>query len=66
MENVIIDDIKKIGLEYVDKIIKNKMTYTTPGSILYLLNGEIPSFQSIKEILNTYLNTTIMNTILCS
>lgn len=40
--------IKLKGIIWVDKILKNKLTYTKPGSISHLLHGEKPSEQSIN------------------
>lgn len=47
MENNIIEEIKILCLKWVDKVLENKLTYTKPGSLLYLLYGERPSEQSL-------------------
>jgi len=43
-----INEIKIMGNKWVDKLLEEKITYTKPGSILYLLYGEKPSEQSIS------------------
>ena len=40
--------IKQQGIDWVDKVLKEKLTYTKPGSISHLLYGEKPSDQSIS------------------
>lgn len=43
-----VEDIKNIGIKWVEKLLKNNLTLTKPGSISYLLFGEKPSDQSIS------------------
>ena len=43
-----VEDIKNIGIKWVEKLLKNNLTFTKPGSISYLLFGEKPSDQSIS------------------
>ena len=43
-----IAELKQKGMLWVDKVLKNKLTCTKPGSISYLLYGEKPSEQSIN------------------
>jgi len=43
-----VDEVKKTGLSWVDKMLKSDLTLTKPGSISYLLRGEKPSEQSIN------------------
>ncbi len=40
--------VKQKGFEWVQKIIQKELTYTKPGSLLYLLYGEKPSEQSVS------------------
>jgi hypothetical protein len=52
-----IEKIKQIGIIWVEKVLKEKLTFTKPGSVSYLLYGKKPSEQSIKtnhnlELLN--------------
>ena len=51
-DNMICDDciaeIKLQGLLWVDRMLECEITYTKPGSISHLLNGEKPSDQSIN------------------
>jgi hypothetical protein len=50
-----IDIIKHNGYDWIDKhILQNKLTYTTPGSIAYLLHGEKVSIQSISIKMGYY------------
>lgn len=42
-----VDEVKKNGISWVKKILKDNLTYTKHGSISYLLFGEKPSEQSI-------------------
>lgn len=42
------NEIKNKGLVWIDKMLKNEITYTKPGSISYLLYGGKPSEQSIN------------------
>lgn len=47
-ENTIkVNKLKEIGYNYADKILKKSITKTEPGSLKYLLWGEIPSEQSL-------------------
>lgn len=54
VENIIIDnhkhitEIKQKGMSWVDKLLKSDITFTTQGSISYLLHGKKPSEQSIN------------------
>jgi hypothetical protein len=71
--NDCIVEIKQIGLNFVNKVLADKLTYTKPGSITYLLNGKKPSDQSInikfgrlgelisKELIKTNKNLTLLN-----
>ena len=43
-----VEDIKNIGIKWVEKLLKDNLTFTKPGSISYLLFGEKPSDQSIS------------------
>ena len=43
-----VEDIKNIGIKWVEKLLKDNLTLTKPGSISYLLFGEKPSDQSIS------------------
>jgi len=68
-----ITNIKKIGNNWVDKVLEGNLTYTKPGSISYLLYGEKPSEQSInikigrfgeflsKELIKTNDNFELLN-----
>jgi hypothetical protein len=42
------ESLKERGMEWVNKILEEKLTYTKPGSISHLLYGEKPSEQSIS------------------
>jgi hypothetical protein len=46
--NGCIENIKKIGIKWVENALKGKLTFTKPGSISYLLYGKKPSEQSIN------------------
>jgi len=48
MNDVCINEIKKKGAVWVNKLLEGNITYTKPGSISYLLYGEKPSEQSIN------------------
>lgn len=41
-------EIKQKGLDWVNKILENELTFTKPGSIAHLLYGTNPSEQSIN------------------
>jgi hypothetical protein len=68
-----IENIKCMGLIWVDKVLKSDLTYTKPGSISHLLYGEKPSEQSIniklgrlgeflsKELIKTNHNLELLN-----
>jgi hypothetical protein len=43
-----VEEVKNIGILWVEKLLKKKLTYTKPGSISHLLYGEKPSEQSIS------------------
>jgi hypothetical protein len=43
-----IENIKQIGLIWVEKALEGDLTCTKPGSISHLLYGEKPSEQSIN------------------
>lgn len=43
-----IDNIKQIGMNWVDNVLEGELTLTKPGSISYLLYGERPSEQSMN------------------
>jgi hypothetical protein len=43
-----VDDVKNIGILWVEQLLKNSLTYTKLGTISYLLYGEKPSEQSIN------------------
>jgi hypothetical protein len=43
-----VEDIKNVGIKWVEKLLKDNLTFTKPGSISYLLFGEKPSDQSIS------------------
>jgi len=42
-----VDEVKNDGISWVEKLLKDNLTYTKHGSISYLLFGEKPSEQSI-------------------
>jgi hypothetical protein len=44
----IINDLKKKGIAWTEKVLQGAITHTKPGSITYLLNGPKPSTQSIN------------------
>jgi hypothetical protein len=46
--NDCIENIKKIGIIWVNKVLEGDLTFTKPGSISHLLYGEKPSEQSIN------------------
>ena len=48
MNDRCINDIKKKGIIWINKLLEGDLTYTKPGSISYLLYGEKPSEQSIN------------------
>jgi len=48
MNDSCINEIKKKGAVWVNKLLGDNITYTKPGSISYLLYGEKPSEQSIN------------------
>ncbi len=48
MENNYIEEIKKLCIKWVDRILEVNITYTKPGSLMYLLYGERPSEQSLS------------------
>lgn len=68
-----INEIKKKGMDWVDKILESELTLTKPGSISHLLYGERPSEQSIniklgrlgeflsKELIKTNLSLQLLN-----
>jgi hypothetical protein len=43
-----VENVKNIGILWVEELLKNNLTYTKPGTITYLLYGEKPSEQSIN------------------
>lgn len=43
-----IEEVKRKGLDWVNKVLEGDITYTKPGSITYLLYGSKPSEQSIN------------------
>lgn len=43
-----VQEVKKMGRQWVEKVLDGDLTYTKPGSISYLLYGEKPSEQSIN------------------
>jgi hypothetical protein len=43
-----LNEVKKLGLKWIDKILEKEITYTKAGSISYLLYGKKPSEQSIN------------------
>ena len=43
-----INNIKELGLKWIEQILKCDITYTKPGSISYLIYGKKPSEQSIN------------------
>lgn len=43
-----VEEVKNIGILWVEKLLKKNLTYTKPGSISHLLYGEKPSEQSIS------------------
>ena len=43
-----INNIKELGLKWIEQILKSDITYTKPGSISYLIYGKKPSEQSIN------------------
>lgn len=47
-KNVLIENMKLIGLLWIEKALQGKLTYTKPGSISYLLYNTKPSEQSIN------------------
>lgn len=68
-----ITNIKKIGINWLEKVLKSELTLTKHGSISHLLYGEKPSEQSInikfgkfgellaKELINTNNNFKLLN-----
>jgi hypothetical protein len=46
--DICIAEIKQKGILWIDKILEGGLTYTKAGSISFLLNGKIPSDQSIN------------------
>jgi len=46
--DICISEIKHKGFLWIDKILEGGLTYTKAGSISFLLNGKIPSDQSIN------------------
>ena len=42
-----VEGVKNVGISWVEKLLKDNLTYTKHGSISYLLFGEKPSEQSI-------------------
>jgi hypothetical protein len=68
-----VSEIKQKGICWIENILKQKVTYTKPGSISYLLYGEKPSEQSInvklgrlgefisKELIKTNNNLELLN-----
>jgi hypothetical protein len=43
-----VENVKNIGILWIEELLKNNLTYTKPGTITYLLYGEKPSEQSIN------------------
>ena len=72
MNDICINDIKKKGIIWVNKLLDGNITHTKPGSISYLLYGEKPSEQSInikfgrfgeflsKELINSNKNLELL------
>lgn len=70
---LVIDKIKQLGMNWIEKILEDKLTLTKAGSISYLLYGEKPSEQSIniklgrfgeflsKELIKTNDNLELLN-----
>ena len=48
MNDILINDIKKKGIIWINKLLEGNITYTKAGSISFLLYGEKPSEQSIN------------------
>jgi hypothetical protein len=70
---LVIDKIKQLGMNWIEKILEDKLTLTKAGSISHLLYGEKPSEQSIniklgrfgeflsKELIKTNDNLELLN-----
>ena len=70
---IVIDKIKQLGMNWIEKILEDKLTLTKAGSISHLLYGEKPSEQSIniklgrfgeflsKELIKTNDNLELLN-----
>ena len=70
---LVIDKIKQLGMNWIEKILEDKLTLTKAGSISHLLYGEKPSEQSIniklgrfgeflsKELIKTNDNLKLLN-----
>ena len=43
-----VTDIKQMGMEWVENMLKSEITYTKAGSLKFLLHGRKPSEQSIS------------------
>lgn len=73
MNDKCINNIKKKGIIWINKLLEETITYTKAGSISYLLYGEKPSEQSInikmgkfgeflaKELINSNKNLELLN-----
>jgi hypothetical protein len=36
-----VEDIKNIGIKWVEKLLKDNLTFTKPGSISYLVKNQV-------------------------